>query len=183
MAKTLQGAVSLSVQWTLNVEEEKIKAQGLLVERDRLEAEYNRLDNQVEELKLAVSTQLDANNQVGISIQTPKPRPEKGGRVADLTQEIKDKRQQLKSLEGQERNMAKEKASLERKTRQLYDEILRVRDRQQGEKQRREVRPQQQEPADDEGLNKLRQQLEEEMKQEVVLSNQLKDLKNGVSTS
>jgi chromosome segregation ATPase len=169
---------SMPETWQLTLDVIKSKAQTLMIENNGLQDEYRQLIGQEQNLQQSISDQEQKNEQMGRFIKERHGQTDQQARIADLTQSIKAKRQQAGVLEGQLGNLARKKTNLDSTIQQLNDAISGIERHQQEEKQ--QVAPQQTiQPQVDDQLAQLRKQLEDENKQEVVLSNEMDVFKTG----
>ena len=155
----------------------KSKAQSLMVENNGLQDERRQLLDQVRDLLRAINDQQNRNDQMSLLLKQRHGRTDQQLRIDELTQSIKSKSPQAKVLDEQLENLRRKKSDLERKVQLLSQTVANEDLRQQAERAQAVGSPVN--PQEDGQLTQLRQQLEDANKQEVLLADQLENLKTG----
>jgi chromosome segregation ATPase len=151
-AQVSQELSSMPEQWQLTLDVIKSKAQNLLVENNGLQGEYRQLIDQAQKLQRSIDGQQSKNEQSELFLNERHGLTDQQMRIEELTRNIKTKSQQVRDEDQQLED-------LKRKQSQAGDKI-------------------QQPPVEDQ-LPQLRKELEDETRQEVLLENELEDLKAG----
>lgn len=139
-------------QWQLTLDVIKSKAQTLVVKNNGLQVEYRQLIGRSQDLQRSISEQQNKNEQMGRFLQERHGRTDQQLRIEELTQNIKVKKQQARAYDEQLENLKRKQSSQERKAKT--------------------------QPQSDDQLVRLRKQLEDESKQEVLLGNELGALRS-----
>jgi len=154
-------------QWQLTLDTIKSKAHKLLLENNGLQAQYHELASQEQHLLQLIYDQQDNIDQLNRFIKERHGRTSQQMRIEELTEIIKIKKQKVKILEEQFENLQIKQSILERQIQTLNDTISNL----------EAHRPSS--PQVDDQLTMLRKQLEDQLRQEVILKNETIALKNG----
>jgi chromosome segregation ATPase len=176
-AQVSQEQTSMPEQWQMTLDGIKSKAQSLMVENNGLQDERRQLLDQVRDLLRAINDQQNRNDQMSLLLKQRHGRTDQQLRIDELTQSIKSKSPQAKVLDEQLENLRRKKSDLERKVQLLSQTVANEDLRQQAERAQAVGSPVN--PQEDGQLTQLRQQLEDANKQEVLLADQLENLKTG----
>jgi hypothetical protein len=157
-AQVSSGLSSMPEQWQLTLDVIKTKAQTLLIKNNEIKSDYRRLSDQALELQQAVIGQQNKIEAIRLFLNERHGRTDQQIQIEQLQQGIKIKRQQDKESQEQLWALRKKQARQEQET--------------------RAVPPPLPQPELNEQLSDLRQRLEEEKKQEVILENKLSVLRS-----
>ena len=156
--------------WQLSLDVIKSRARELMVENNGLQLEYLKLNGDVKKLQQAILDQQDKNDQTGRLLNDRHGRTDQQVRIEELTQAIKSKKQELEQLK-------RKKTESERDSRRIKQAASDLEYNQEAQ----EAYPAEQAgpSAADGQLGPWRSQLEDENRREVLLENQLRELKAG----
>ena len=166
-------------QWQLSLDVIKSKAQTLMIENNGLQIEYKQLAGQVQQLQQAIYDQQYKNKQMGRFIEERHGQTDQQVRIEELKQTINSKKQQAKTYERQLNNLQKKQSSMDHSIQQLKYTISDIELHQQAEPKQKPTVPNIQQSQEDDQLTQLHKQLEDQTRQEVILQNELNDLKTG----
>jgi chromosome segregation ATPase len=152
---------SMPEQWQLTLDVIKSKAQNLLVENNGLQGEYRQLIDQAQKLQQSIDGQQSKNEQLELFLNERHGLTDQQMRIEELTGNIKTKSQQVRDEDQQLEDLKRKQSRLDYKIQQAPA-----------------AQNTAQSPVEDQ-LPQLRKQLEDETRQEVLLENELEDLKAG----
>ena len=152
-AQAPMGPSSMPEQWQLTLDVIKAKAQSLLIENNAIQAKHRQLIQQEQSLRGAIKDAQDKNEAMLLFLKERHGRTDQQVRLEELSQAVKTKRQQIKLFDERLRNLKKNQTNPS----SAVPAVLAV----------------------DGQLADLRQRLEEEKKQEVILENEWGTLKSG----
>ncbi len=177
-----QFSSSVPSQWQMTLDEIKSKAQNLVIQNNGLQDEYQELMELAQKLQQAIADQQSKNEQMARFIQERHGQTDQQLRIGELTKNIRTKSQRVSVYVQQLENLNRKQAGLEHNIQMMKDTISNIEFHQQAEKH--EVQPSQNtaQPRVDDQLVPLRKQLEDNIKQEVLLGNELGALKAGDKT-
>ncbi len=141
-------------QWQLTLDVIKSKVQTLVIENNRLQAQYRKLTDQAQKLQQSIDDQQNKNEQMDFFLKKRHGATDQQVRIEELTKMIKTKSQETRTFDKQLKNLQRKKPARIRKI----------------------------EPQDDDQLAQLRKQLDYESTQEVLLENELAALKTAAKT-
>ncbi len=178
-AQLSAGPSSMPEQWQLTLDVIKAKAQSLGVENDGLKDEYQQLVEKADELRQAIDQQRDKNAQSAAILQERHGQTDQDLRIIELNESIRAKNQRLKDYALQLRDLRRRRSESEHKVQAIKyavrgRELVRL-----NQKEQIDALPGQRGDDPDPQLGQLRQQLEDESTQEVLLENILAALKKG----
>ena len=152
-AQEISGPSGVPDQWQLTLDVIKGKAQALLVQNNAIQAQHRQLAQQEQSLQQALKDQQNKREAMLLFLRERHGRTDQQVRLEELSQAVKTKKQQAKLLDEQLINLKKIKEN--------------------------SPPPAPAALALDSQLADLRQRLEEEKRQEVILENELNDLRSG----
>jgi chromosome segregation ATPase len=170
---------SMPEQWQLTLDVIKSKAQTLLIENNGLQLQYRQLTGQVQKLKQSIIDQQDKNEQMTRLIKERHGRTDQQMRIDELTQVIKAKKKEARISDEQLASLTRKKSDLDRKLQQLKYTISDIELHAQNDKEKVQAPKNIVQPQGNDQLAQWRKQLEDENRQEVLLQNELADLKTG----
>jgi len=174
-------SVSAPEQWQLTLDVIKSKAQSLEIENNGLEGEYHQLISEVQKLEQAIYDQQSKNDQIESYIKDRHGRSDQQMHLDELTQVLHVKQLKLNLIKDQMSNLKEKQAGLDSKIQQLKYTISDLELRAQAQEQKAKIQQKQEVPTTDQ-LAPWHQQLEDEAKQEVLLTDELNALKTGGKT-
>lgn len=170
---------SMPQQWQLTLDVIKARAQRLLIQNNDIQVEYRQLVEQAQKLRQAIKYEQDKNEAMLLFLKERHNRTDQQVRIDQLNEAVKTKRQQAKISEEQLENLKKKQADL---ANQIQLQRRRISDIQLHQANQNQGNPSLKPPvvpAVDGQLTDLRNRLEEENKQEVILENSWNTLKSG----
>jgi len=182
-AQYSQEPSSMPEQWQLTLDVIKAKAQTLVVKNNGLQDEHRQLIGQLQELQQAITDQQDKNEKTDRFLNQRHGQTDQQAQIDELKQGISTKKNEERDEEGQLEDLRRKQEDLNRKIQQLQDTISGIESRQQEVKQEPQAAQNTPGPSDIDPLASWRKQLEDENRQEVLLENQLGELKNGPQAS
>lgn len=177
-AQVSQGTSSMPEQWQLTLDMIKSKAHSLMVENNGLKDEYWQLISEVENLKQSIDDQRMSNIKLEHMIKERHGQTDQQLRITELTQVLKIKRQEARTCDEKFGNLLNKKSGLDHQIHSLKYMISNIEFQQQAQKAKASMVQNPSKPPVDDQLDQLRKRLEAEIKQEVLLENELAALKN-----
>jgi len=176
------GQMPMPEQWQLTLDGIKSKAQTLVIENNGLQFERQQLIAETHKLRQSINDQQYKNEQMSQYLKERHGRTDQQARIAQLTPLIEMKSQQARINEEQLENLQRKNSNLDQKIQQLKVTISDIQARQQVAQPEAQPSINTVSPQEDDQLNQLRKELEDQSKQEVLLENELGDLKTGDKT-
>lgn len=171
-------ASAVTESWQLTLDVIKAQARTLMIKNNGLQGEYQRLAGQVQKLDQQISDRQHQNEKLSRYLKERHGRSDQQVRIEQLKQGIKIKQQQLGTFEQRSQNLRRKQADLQRKVR--LEKLTVAQAQLRGEAQKQQARASEDEDfSKADQLARVRRQLEDENKQEVLLENELKALKTG----
>jgi predicted nuclease with TOPRIM domain len=181
-AQISQKVVSAPEQWQLTLDVIKSKAQVLMVENSALQFEYRQLTGQVQNLQQSIDEQQNKNDQMDRFLKQRHGRTDQQLRIEELTQTVKTKNQEVRTLNEQWGHLKAKQSDLDKQIQRLKNTVSTMALRQQAANRKAQGPQHPTQPKDDDQLAQWRRQLEDESRQEAILENELKGLKSGNQT-
>jgi len=166
-------------EWQLTLDVIKSKAQNLVMENEGLKTECRQLNEQSQNLLQEIYNQQSKNDQAELYLKERHGRTDQYLRIEELTPIVRKKLQSFRALNDKLEGLKKKSLELDNKIQELKYTISEIQLHQQAEEQKSKLSAVVRKVPVDDQLSKWRKQFEDENKQEVILENELKDLKTG----
>lgn len=173
---------SVPEQWQLTLDVIKSKAQSLVVENNGLQAAYQKSSEEVQKLRQSIADTQNKNEEMDHLLKERHGRTDQDLRIEELTSIVKTKRANARDLDEQVARLTQKKADLDQKIQQMKYTVSDIELHQQAQKQQPKPVETPAPTTGDDQINQWRKQLEDQSKQEVILENELSDLKTGNKT-